>query len=177
LKSDALKMDLQFIRLTEKDFPVVKEIYDFYALNSTATYHTQPVPIDLLRETIPVNHPWYKSYLLKERDKICGYAFFARYKNRSAYDRTAEVTVYLKSEYTGRGIGKIALKRLEDDAGKTGVIKVLVGIVSADNIGSIKLFEKAGYEKCAHFKEVGEKFGKILDVVAYQKILKNQPDF
>ncbi len=125
----------------------------------------------MLRETIPVNHPWYKSYLLKERDKICGYAFFARYKNRSAYDRTSEVTVYLKPEYTGRGIGKIVLRRLEDDAGKTGVIKVLVGIVSADNINSIKLFEKADYKKCAHFKQVGEKFGKILDVVAYQKIL------
>lgn len=59
---------------------------------------------------------------------------------------------------------------MEEDARKTGVIKVFIGIISVDNSGSVKLFENAGYVKCAHFRNVGEKFGKILDVVAYQKI-------
>ena len=164
-------MDIRFIPLTSEDFFIVKEIYDYYALHSTATFHTQPIPINLLQEAIPIDHPWYRSYLVKEEDHICGYAYFGRYKNRSAYDRTSEVTVFLKSEYTGRGIGEIVLNRLEEDARKTGIIKVLVGIISADNPVSVKLFEKAGYEKCAHFRNVGEKFGKILDVVAYQKML------
>ena len=164
-------MDIRFIPLTSEDFSFVKEIYDYYVLNSTATYHTQPVQVDLLKDAIPINHPWYRSYLIKERDHICGYGYFGNYKNRAAYNRTSEVTVYLKPEYTGKGIGKIVLNRLEEDARKTGIIKVLVGLISADNIGSVKLFEKAGYEKCAHFRNVGEKFGKILDVVAYQKML------
>lgn len=157
--------------MTYVDLSVVKEIYDYYILNSTVTFHTQEISIELLKETIPVNHAKYTSYLLKADNKICGYAYISPYKNRPAYDRTAEVTVYLKVEYTGKGFGRIALQRLENDALKTGVIKVLIGIISADNVDSIKLFERAGYIKCAHFKEVGEKFDKILDVVAYQKIL------
>jgi len=164
-------MEIQFIPLTEKDFPVVKDIYDFYVLHTTATFHTLPAAIALLKETIPVNHPKYKSYIITADNQICGYAFLAPYKDRPAYDRTAEVTVYLNQEYTGKGIGSAALEHLEDDARNSGEIKVLIGIISAENTNSVKLFEKAGYEKCAHFREVGEKFRKILDVVGYQKLL------
>ena len=101
---------------------------------------------------------------------ICGYCYLSPYKKRQAYDRTAEITVYLKKEFTGRGIGRLALQRLEKEARPT-FIKVLMGIITADNIQSIQLFIREGYEKCAHFKEVGEKFGKILDVVAFQKFI------
>jgi len=38
-------------------------------------------------------------------------------------------------------------------------------------LNRIKLFEKCGFEKCGHYKEVGEKFDKILDVVSYEKLL------
>jgi hypothetical protein len=30
-------------------------------------------------------------------------------------------------------------------------------------------FKKSGYFRCAHMKNIGEKFGKVLDVVVYQK--------
>ena len=53
---------------------------------------------------------------------------------------------------------------------------MLMGIISGDNAGSIKLFEKAGYEKCGHFRQIGEKFGRILDVVAYQKFIGQETD-
>ena len=48
-----------------------------------------------------------------------------------------------------------------------------MGIITAENESSVKLFERMGYEKCGHFKQVGEKFGRILDVVAYQKLLNS----
>ena len=41
--------------------------------------------------------------------------------------------------------------------------------ITFKNSGSIKLFEKQGYEKSGHIKNVGEKFGRVLDVVFYQK--------
>jgi L-amino acid N-acyltransferase YncA len=100
----------------------------------------------------------------------CGFCYISQYKKRQAYDRTAEVSLYLKPEYTGMGIGKLALGFLEKVAIEKG-ISVLIGIISGDNENSIKLFEKQGYDKCAHYKQVGEKFNKILDVVSYQKIL------
>ena len=163
-------MSLEFIDLQEKDFEVVKEIYDYYILNSTATFHIDKVSIQALKETIPVGHPRYKSYLIKYNGNTCGYCYISQYKDRKAYDRTAEVTVYLKPEFTGKGIGKLVLKKLEDTARQQG-ISVLIGIIAGDNDQSIRLFERCGYEKCAHLRKVGEKFNKILDVVAFQKIL------
>jgi L-amino acid N-acyltransferase YncA len=92
------------------------------------------------------------------------------YKKRQAYDRTAEVSLYLKPGWTGRGIGKIAMKYLEN-AAKSAGIRVLITTLSGDNIASIRLAEAMNYEKCAYLKNVGEKFGKVLDVVMYQKEL------
>lgn len=64
----------------------------------------------------------------------------------------------------------MAVKYIEGFA-KNKNIHVLVATICGENSGSINLFEKNGYTKCAHYKEVGEKFGQFLDVVAYQKII------
>ncbi len=151
------------------EIPLIKNIYDYYIENTTATYYTEKIPISELKEFIPVNHKKYKSFLIKCDNEPCGFCYFTHYKTRQAYDRTAEVSLYLKPEYTGRGIGKEVLKHLEKVAKENG-ISVLIGIISGDNENSIKLFAKSGYEKCAHYKQIGEKFNKILDVVSYQKI-------
>ena len=161
-------MSIKWIDLQEKDFEIVKEIYNYYVLHSTATYHTEELSVEELKKQIPLNHPKYRSYLIKDNGITCGYSYISQYKPRKAYDRTAEVTVYLKPGHTGKGIGEQALAKLESVA-KEEKIKVLIGIISADNQQSVRLFEKCGYEKCAHLKKVGEKFGKILDVVYYQK--------
>ena len=161
-------MEVRFEEITEHDLPEVKSIYDWYIEHSTATFHIEPIGIDALKEFIYINHPWYKSYLIYTQGDIAGYCILTNYKKRQAYDRTAEVTIYLKPAFCSRGIGRIALKYLEEKATEAG-LKNLIGIIAGDNEGSIALFEKAGYTKCAHFKNVGEKFDKVLDVVAYQK--------
>ncbi|MBN1415617.1 MAG: N-acetyltransferase [Bacteroidales bacterium] len=163
-------MQIDFIELTDTDLQTVKEIYEYYVENSTATFHTGKITVKEMQDLMYIRHPVYKSYLIRADGITCGYCYLAPYKKRQAYNRTAEVTVYLKKEYTGHGIGKLALQRLEEVTRSAG-IKVLIGIVTGDNIQSIHLFTRLGYEKCAHFREVGEKFGKILDVVAFQKIL------
>ena len=161
-------MDIAFSAIKEEDFTAIKEIYDWYIAHSTATFHTEPIRISQLQEFIFVNHPVYNSYLVFDGEELAGYCFLTYYKNRQAYDRTAEVTIYLKPEFCGKGIGKIAMIHLEQIARQNG-LKNLIGIISGDNDGSIALFEKSGYSKCAHFKNVGEKFDKVLDVVAFQK--------
>lgn len=165
-------MNIEFIDIKKNDLEIIKDIYDYYILNSTATFHTDKISIRELKETIPIGHPIYKSFLINFNGKTCGYCCISHYKKRQAYNRTAEITIYLLPVFTGKGIGKLAVKKLEEVARQKG-ISVLIGIIAGDNYQSISLFEKCGYEKCAHFKQVGEKFGKILDVVAYQKILNN----
>jgi L-amino acid N-acyltransferase YncA len=161
---------VECITVTEEDLPEIKKIYDHYIVNSTATFHSEAITLNELREFLFINHPKYPAFLIKQNDEIIGYCFLTPYKKRQAYNRTAEVSLYRKPGWTGRGIGKIAMKHLENAAKKAG-IRVLIATSSGDNIASIKLAETTGFEKCAHLKNVGEKFGKIVDVVMYQKEL------
>ena len=163
-------MEIQLVNMVESDFDLVKKIYDHYILNSTATFHTDKISVAELKKYILIEDPKYKSFLIRYKNIICGFCYISRFKDRQAYDRTAEVTIYIKPEYTGRKIGTWVLDELEKIAIKNG-ISVLVGIIGGENNQSIGLFEKRGYEKCAHFRKVGEKFNRILDMVAYQKIL------
>ncbi|MDG3583407.1 GNAT family N-acetyltransferase [Galbibacter pacificus] len=161
-------MKLYYKNIEEKDLELVKEIYDWYIANSTATFHTDPITIQELKELLYFNHSLYDSFLIYADDELAGYCFTTHFKKRQAYNGTAEVTIYLKDGFGGKGIGKNTLSFLEEKAKGKG-IKNLLGIITGDNTGSIALFERMGYFKCAHFKNVGVKFGKVLDVVGYQK--------
>jgi L-amino acid N-acyltransferase YncA len=161
-------MNIQFQEIKESDFSELKEIYDWYIKNSTATFHTEPIQIEQLKEFIFVNHPVYKSYLIQVEKELAGYCILTNHKKRQAYDRTAEITIYLKPEFSKKGIGRMAISYLEQKAKENG-LKNLIGVITGDNTGSIALFEKSGYTKCAHYKNVGEKFNRVLDVVAFQK--------
>ncbi len=164
--------NIEFRPLSHSDLTEVKLIYDYYIQNSTATFHTEPVGIDELASVIPIAHPRYSSFLIYCNNRLAGYCYSTYYKNRQAYNRTAEVTVYLKPEFLGMGIGTKALKVMEEELPKAGVY-VLLGVITGDNHESIALFSKMGYTQCANFKRVGEKFGRILDVVVYQKELSH----
>jgi phosphinothricin acetyltransferase len=163
-------MNIRFTEITEADFAAIKEIYDYYILTSTSTYYTELISIDELKQFIPLNSQRYKSYMIEVDDECCGFCYLSQYKKRQAYDRTAEISIYLKNGFGGRGIGRKALDYLESVA-REKRIHVLLAIISGDNTASIKLFESAGYEKCGHLKQIGEKFHRVLDVLFYQRFL------
>ncbi len=163
-------MGVQLIPLQEKHYSFIKEIYDYYIFNSIATFHTEEITIEELKEVILINHPLYKSYIITFNNNECGYCYFSAFKKRQAYNKTAEITLYLKPECTRKGIGKQVIAKMIEIANELG-LRVLIGVITSENISSVSLFEKCGFEKCAHYKQVGEKFNKILDVVAFQKIL------
>jgi phosphinothricin acetyltransferase len=164
-------MKIQFEKATLNDLVPIKEIYDYYITETTATFHTHPISFEELREIIPFHNKKYPSFLIKADGKTAGYCYLSQYKKRQAYDRTAEATIYLKQEFCGRGIGFKTVNFLEETALNRG-IKVLLGTITGTNENSIRLFAKCGFEKCAHFKQVGKKFDELLDVVIYEKILE-----
>lgn len=156
--------------LKKSDLLKVKEIYEYYVEQTTFTFHIGEVSIIDIKEFLPIENHKYLSFMIVYDDEDVGYCYFAPYKKRQAYDRTAEVTLYIKQSHIGKGIGKYVMSELEKIALKLG-IKILLGVITSENIKSIVLFEKCGFYKCAQFNKVGEKFDKILDVVVYEKEL------
>lgn len=166
----SLMENIGFIEMKEEFLPEVTRIYNHYILNSTATFHAGEMSQKDMGEIVFTGNARFKSFVVKADERICGYSILSPFKKREAYDATAEVTVYLDPGYTGKGIGSKAIKHLEEVASEDG-FHVLLAVICGENHSSIELFKKLGYEKCAHYKEVGKKFGRWLDVVSYQKII------
>lgn len=160
----------KFEKVKEEDLPHLLDIYTYYVLNTTATFHEKPLSIDEMKELVVFKDIKYETFVIKGRTGILGYVILTQHKKREAYDSTGEVTVYLKSDCISKGIGSLAVNFIEDVAKKKG-FHVLIATICGENQKSIRVFEKNGYVKCAHYKEVGRKFGNWLDVVAYQKII------
>lgn len=159
---------ISYHQVSQTDYLYVKEVYDYFILNSTATFHTNKISIEELKEIIPLNHPVYQGYIIKLGNKKCGYCYIGQYKKREAYNRTAELTIYIEPVFQGRGIGRNTIEFLIAKAVSVG-LKNLVAFVTGDNTKSLQLFSSMGFDKVAHFKNIGEKFGEILDVIVFQK--------
>jgi phosphinothricin acetyltransferase len=83
-----------------------------------------------------------------------------------------ELSVYVEVSQRGKGISKVLLKSLIDSSIKMNMHALIAGI-SADNEVSINLHRSFGFAEVAHFKEVGYKFGRWLDLKFFELILSN----
>ncbi|MDF2590857.1 MAG: hypothetical protein K0S75_323 [Clostridia bacterium] len=162
--------DYTFQEVKEEHVSDLLEIYNYYVLNTTATFHSKPLTEEAMKGLVFFHDEKYRTFLIQKDDVISGYVLLTQHKSREAYDRTGEVTVYLRPDNIGSGIGSLAVGYIEKFAKDKG-FHVLVATICGENEKSIKVFERNGYEKCAHYKQVGSKFNQWLDVVAYQKIL------
>lgn len=157
--------------LQENDLLFVKEIYDYFTLNTTVVYSIEPISLEQIRSFLPINDPIYRSFIIKSAEgDLVGFCYFSRFKPREAYRISVELTIYLKPEFSGKGYGSQALTQLEGVIRANGFHNIMA-LVGGENKASIYLFEKSGYTCCADIKEVAEKFGRKIDLKMYQKIL------
>jgi phosphinothricin acetyltransferase len=74
--------NITYIPISESDLTLVKHINDWYIINTTATYHTEPITFEQLKEVIYVNHPKYKAYLIYHNMVLAGYCHLSPYKKK-----------------------------------------------------------------------------------------------
>jgi phosphinothricin acetyltransferase len=137
-------MSCVFEKVKEEYLPDLLDIYKYYILNTTATFHKKPITLVEMKELVIFEDSKYEAYVIKDGNLICGYVILSQHRKREAYDRTAEIAVYLRSDYVGIGLGSQAIKYIESIA-KNKDFHVLIATISGDNERSIRLFEKNGY--------------------------------
>jgi len=152
------------------DVGVLLPLYNYYVRTSTATFHTEEVDETTFRGLLFPGYPRYDSWAVVVDLAVVGYLILARYKPREAYDGSAEVTIYLDPASAGQGVGSAALAFVEARA-RERRFHNLLAIICGENTASIRLFERHGYRRCAHYHEVGRKFDRWLDIVSYEKLL------
>lgn len=162
--------EIYFENTKASDVEVLKEIYTYYIDNSTATFHIGNISNTEMNDILFSSDPAYGSFVIRDDNNTLGYVLLSPYKKRQAYRRSAEVTIYLNPNFTGKGIGTKAIDFIEKIA-KEREIKTLLSVICGENTSSINLFKKCGYHECGYLKNVGEKFGRTLDIALYQKEL------
>jgi L-amino acid N-acyltransferase YncA len=152
--------------LEEKDIPACLEIYNWYILNSYATFETEPLSLEQFRQrvhNIVQKYPWI---VLEEEKKVIGYAYLSAFNERAAYNWTCDLAIYLDHEKRGKGAGSLLIDTILDLARRDGY-HMMTSIVTEGNTASEHLHEKFGFQKLALFPKVGYKLGKWRGVTYY----------
>ncbi len=156
----------------EADLPGILEIYNHSILYTTAVYDYTPHTLEMRRTWFGQkqlhNHPVIVAEIGGE---VAGFASFGPYRPWAAYKYTVENSVYVHPGYRGHGIGKRLLGVTIDRAKELDVHVIIAGI-DATNEASIRLHTNFGFTEAGHFKEVGFKFNRWLDLVFYHLLLK-----
>ncbi|KYK22205.1 GCN5 family acetyltransferase [Thermoplasmatales archaeon SG8-52-2] len=154
-----------------KDIDEITNIYNEAIKKTVATFDTE-------EKTIAERKKWFKEHgknnpliVAEEENIILGWAALSKYSTRCAYSDTAEISLYVKEEYQNKGIGKRLLEKIIKE-GKQAGLHVIIARITEGNKKSIYLHKSVGFEHVGIMKEVGRKFGKILDVYLMQKIYK-----
>jgi L-amino acid N-acyltransferase YncA len=166
-------MDYKIGLCGEKQLPEILEIFNEAIINTTALYDYKQRTMDNMNEWYSVkqkrNYPVIGAF--GEDNSLLGFATYSPFRDRPAYKFTIEHSVYVRSDVRGKGLGTILLKEIIKKAVEQDY-HVMIGGIDASNAGSVKLHEKEGFVFCGLIKQVGFKFGKWLDLVFYQLILK-----
>ncbi|MBT8142278.1 MAG: N-acetyltransferase [Gammaproteobacteria bacterium] len=151
--------------LHTQDISDVTDIYNHYIENTTHTFAEQKVTPDYLLQQIEAsrqkNLPWL---VCENAGQIIGYAYAGPWKPRSAYRHTVESSIYLSPEHQGHGVGSELYSELIQRLREQTDSHLILAGITLPNEASVRLHQRLGFEKTAHFKEIGYKFGQWLDV-------------
>ena len=155
----------------EKDLQAILEINNHEIKHSTVNYDYAP-------KTLEFQNYWFQEkakagfpILIAERGKqIVGFATYGIFRPKPGYQFTVEHSVYIHSQFRGKGIGYSLMKELIAHAKEKG-FHLMVGGIDARNFNSLHFHRKLGFQEVGRFKEVGWKFDQWLDLIFVQRPL------
>lgn len=161
---------------TRRDLPAVQRIYAHYVLNSTITLDERPKTLAQWRRTFDQQERLGLPFLVAESmtHTIVGYAIAEPWRQRAAYRRTVEDSIYLAPAATGAGLGRRLLTALVESAQDAGCREMIAMIADSRADASIRLHESLGFAETARVGRVGFKFGRWLGVITMQRRLRRR---
>jgi phosphinothricin acetyltransferase len=114
----------------------------------------------------------YPAYVMIDSGsgKVVGFCSLRAFIPFPVFDKTAEISYFIRPEYTGKGLGTMALEKLQSEARDKG-IRIILASISSKNEQSLAFHKKSGFSECGNFRGVGEKKGIAFDVIWMQKDL------
>ena len=154
-----------------KDINQINDIYNYQIKNSTATFDEEIYSLENMEKKVMMISKKYPYIVFEEENNVVAFCYVNEWKSKAAYKSTVELTVYVSPENHGKGIGYKLMDKIIEKTKDSGFITI-ISCVTEGNTASDKLHNKFGFEKVSHFRKVGKKFDKWLDVIDYELILK-----
>lgn len=158
------------IRTAQKeDIKALLDIYNYEVTNSTSTF-------DLNEKTIEQWTQWFYAHnvdnhpliVAEVEGEVAGYASLSPYREKEAYKSTVELSVYVSKDFRGRGIATELMQEIIRMAREDESIRTVVSVITSENRVSERLHYKMGFAFCGTIHQVGEKFGRYLDISNFE---------
>ncbi|SFQ51826.1 GNAT family N-acetyltransferase [Flavobacterium akiainvivens] len=160
------------LHATANDLPGIQAIMNHNILHSTALYDYAPKSeADILQWYAEKTEAGWPVIVAKEADVVVGYGSYGTFRFKDGFKFTVEHSVYVAEGHHGKGIGNGLMQELINLAKQNGY-HTMIGCIDADNVGSITFHKKFGFTEAGILRESGFKFGKWLDLLFMQLILK-----
>lgn len=158
-------------KATEHDLSAIKDIYNYAVLNTTATYDINPRDDKYFADMLSEHTGKYLLAVYEDNGDIIGYVALSQFSRRDAYDITAELSVYVKTDCQNKHIGTQLMEYALSYAQTENRFLTIVSLITSDNEHSIYLHKKFGFEFGGKIKNAGFKFNRMLGVDIYYKNL------
>lgn len=157
----------------ESDAQAIAEIYNYEVENSTATFDLVPRSLEAQRDWITTRSGAFSAIVAVDSVAgVIGFAALSTYRDRAGYRTTVENSVYVHRDHQQLGVGKLLLAALLDSARDSGFHTVIARIDS-QSTGSLALHRSLGFVEVGVEREIGRKFGRWLDSIIMQRMLRD----
>lgn len=153
------------------------EIYDHYVKNTAITFEYDTPTLEEFKTRIEKTIKRYPYLVILEDGIIKGYAYAGVFKNRAAYDRSCEMTIYLDKDAKGCGLGRRLYEELEKRLCQQGILNLYacIGYPEKEDeyltTNSADFHTHLGYIKVGEFHKCGYKFGRWYNMIWMEKII------
>ncbi|GGE81363.1 arsinothricin resistance N-acetyltransferase ArsN1 family A [Priestia taiwanensis] len=158
---------------TEQDIQEVTAIYNEGIEDRIATLETDTKTDIYIKEKLFKREERYSVIVIVENAQVVGWASINPYNQRSAYRGVGEVSIYIKREYRGKGVGQKLLTSLERIGVQNEFYKFVLFTFPFNNLGQ-GLYHKMGYREVGVFEKQGVMDGKHIDVMIMEKLLMTE---
>jgi len=164
---------MTFRDATLEDLPKIVEIYNSTVASRLVTADLETVSVesklDWFREHNSETRPLW--IVQDEQENTIGWVSFQDFYGRPAYQKTAEISIYIDEEFRGKGFGRQILETSIERCSDLG-IENLLAFIFAHNLPSLTLFEKFGFELWANLKNIAELDGEKRSLIILGKTIK-----
>jgi L-amino acid N-acyltransferase YncA len=159
----ASRTPVRLRRAGARDVPAIARIYNEAVRTTTATFDLQPRSVADRRRWFDSHDRRHPIFVAVRGRSVVGWASISPWSDRPAYDGTAEVSIYVAAANRGHGIGSKLLARLVRTGWEDG-FHTLLARVADGNAVSLRMHGEVGFAPIGVMREVGKKFGRLLDV-------------